>query len=264
MNVDLERALKSLRKLRKAMKDVRGDTSPEQIHGLRTQTRRVESIVHALSPGEQTADRLRKLVKPVRKAAGKVRDMDVLLAKVFELSNDGDQDALVQLSEHLAGAREQHLRKLCRVVERGRKPVRRMAARYARTVKKQARAEGGFSPAACQVLAAELEHWPKLHAENLHEFRIQAKELRYMLQLMPETEPTHMEALTATKDTTGDWHDWLALGEVAGGVLDAEKDGVVLKRIREVTHEKLRTALTTANRLRATMFPAEPRVQRAA
>jgi CHAD domain-containing protein len=259
MNVDMERALKSLHRLRTAMKDLSGDTSPEQIHRLRTQARRLEAIVHALSPGEAAARRLLKLVKPVRKASGKVRDMDVLLAKLFDLSSEGAEEAhepRVRLGEHLARVREQHLDRLCRVVERRRKPVRRLARRYARHLKKEQEAGIAFSPAACQVLMAELEHWPKLHAENLHEFRIRAKELRYMLQLAPSVEPAHMEALTATKDATGDWHDWLELRHIASEVLDNDADHDVLRRIESITRDKLRTALTTANRLRSTMFPA--------
>jgi CHAD domain-containing protein len=264
MDVDMERALKSLRKLRKAMKDASGDTSPEHIHRLRTQARRIEAIVHALTPGDPEAKRLLKLVKPVRKASGKVRDMDVLLAKLFEISSYGGEEALVRLGEHLAGVREKHLHRLCRVVERRRKPARRLIKRYARHLKKQEAAGSGFSPAACQVLMAELEHWPKLHAENLHEFRIRAKTLRYMLQLAPNVEPAHMEALTATKDATGDWHDWLELGAIAAEVLDGEGDRDVLRRIENVRREKLRVALTAANRLRSVMFPRQPQVRRAA
>jgi len=270
MNVDMERALKSLRKLRTAMKDLSGDTSPEQIHRLRTQARRLEAIVHALSPAEANARRLLKMVKPVRKASGKVRDMDALLAKLFDLSSEGAEEAQeapeaqVRLGEHLARLREQHLDRLCRVVERRRKPVRRLTKRYSRDLKKQEVAGSGFSPAACQVLLAELEHWPKLHEENLHEFRIRAKTLRYMLQLAPNVEPAHMEALTATKDATGDWHDWLELGQMASEVLDGEADRDLLRRIEDVTHDKLRIALTTANGLRSTMFPRRQHARRAA
>src|SRR3954471_7383630 len=111
MNVDIERALKSLRKVRKAMKDLSGDTSPEQVHALRTQARRVEAIVHALSPAGTGARKLAKAVKPVRRAAGKARDMDVLMAKLLELSSPREEDtqeALVRLGEHLAGVRQRH------------------------------------------------------------------------------------------------------------------------------------------------------------
>jgi CHAD domain-containing protein len=264
MNVDIERALKSLRRLRTAMKDLSGDTSPEHVHRLRTQARRLEAIVHALSPGDAAARRLLKMVKPVRKASGKVRDMDVLLARLFDLSSEGAEEALVLLGEHLARVREQHLDRLCRVVKRRRKPVRRLTKRYSRDLKKQEVAGSEFSPAACQVLLAELEHWPKLHEENLHEFRIRAKTLRYMLQLAPGVEPAHMEALTATKDATGDWHDWLELGQMASEVLDGEADRDLLRRIADVTHDKLRIALTTANGLRSAMFPRRQHARRAA
>ncbi len=107
------------------------------------------------------------------------------------------------------------------------------------------------SPAAAQMLAAELDNWPKLHAGNLHEFRIRAKELRYMLQLLPEVEAQRIEALGEVKDLAGEWHDWLELRELAKEILDLAADQETLRQIGAVTREKLRAGLAAANRLRS-------------
>lgn len=75
--MELEKVEKPIRKLRKAFKRLSDDPRPEDVHALRTQTRRLEAIVATLRivPAKK-AERLLKSVTPVRKAAGEVRDMD--------------------------------------------------------------------------------------------------------------------------------------------------------------------------------------------
>ena len=76
MALDPEKLQKPLRKLRKSLKQLPGRPSPEVIHDLRTRSRRLEAIVHALmfdrhAPGK----RLLGSIAPIRKRAGKVRDI---------------------------------------------------------------------------------------------------------------------------------------------------------------------------------------------
>jgi CHAD domain-containing protein len=57
-----------VRKLRKSFKNLPKDPSPEAVHKLRTQTRRLEAIVTALTPGQnRKARRLLKALTPVVK-----------------------------------------------------------------------------------------------------------------------------------------------------------------------------------------------------
>jgi CHAD domain-containing protein len=251
MSVDYEKATNSVRKLRKLLNDFPARPSPEEVHKLRTRSRKLEAIVHALSPAhDPDAKRLLKQIKPLRKAAGKVRDMDVLTANLFSLSAQPAGEALVRFTEHLAELRRKHADQLHRVVKRNRKQARRCLKGYT-TFLEQAEAEATvISPAAAQILAAQLEHWPKLHAENLHEFRIHAKELHYMLQLNPLTDEERIQALGETKDAAGAWHDWLELGNMAEEILDPEADRAILDQIHAIIRNKLRAGLTAANRLR--------------
>lgn len=251
MNVDTQKAIKPLRKLRKSLNDFPRTPSPEDVHDLRTHTRRLEAIVHALSPkSEAGAAMLLKLVKPVRKAAGKVRDMDVLLAKVFALTGEPAGEGLLRLAEHLAARRSRHAERLVRVVGRRRKQLRKCLKQYVHGMEESG-SEGALTTlAAPQILVTQLEHWPRLHEKNLHEFRIQAKELRYMLQLAPQADRQRLEALNETKDAAGEWHDWVALKAIADDLLDPESDAEFLKEIAAKTREKLRAGLSAANRLR--------------
>jgi CHAD domain-containing protein len=248
MNVDTQSAVKSLRKLYKLLKDFPAHPSPEDVHDLRTHARRLEAVVHTFSShADRDAERLLRLIKPVRKSAGQVRDMDVFIARIHQIKIEPEGDSLVRLIEHVAKLRQKHLASLHQVIARGRKRTRRSIKQYVGWLRSRI---GEVSPAAPQILAAELDHWPRLHAGNLHEFRIHAKELRYMLQLFPETEQVRMDALADVKDSAGEWHDWVELHAIARDILDPAADRHILHQIREISRDRLRVGLSAADRLR--------------
>jgi len=91
------------------------------VHDLRT--RRIEAMLRALrldtKPNEQ---KLLKTVKPIRRRAGKVRDMDVLTGLATKLQPDGEAECLVALLEHLGAERDQFSRKLSRRVRQDGPP----------------------------------------------------------------------------------------------------------------------------------------------
>src|SRR5277367_4561435 len=105
MGIDLENAQRPLYKLRKWLKHFPKDPAPSDVHALRTQARRLEANTGAFVLGAQTTRHLLKLVAPVRKAAGSVRDMDVLTAHALTLQADGEEDCVVHLLEHLGSMR---------------------------------------------------------------------------------------------------------------------------------------------------------------
>lgn len=258
MSLDLDRASKTVRKLRRLLKSTDAAPTPEAVHKLRTHCRRLEAMLHGFPncAGNQ-ADRLLKMIKPVRRAAGQVRDMDVLIAKAAPLCTGPECEPLIRLLEHLAEMRNKGAQRLRKVVcQRGPK-LRRKLKRVQHSLEQNASADApalSESPAGPQILAAELEHWPKLHRDNLHEFRIRVKELRYMLQFAGARNEQRLESFANVKDTAGDWHDWLELQKVAEQIVNGESDADVLRTIRERTHEKLRAAMTAANALRKQGF----------
>jgi len=254
MRVDIDKAIKPVRRLRKLLKRIPSELMPEYVHKVRTQARKLEATAHAISlTHDRRASRLLKEVKPLRKAAGKVRDMDVMIDKVLSMADgmEGDgRNALLRLTEEMAAAREKSAGGLRRLLRDEGKPLRRKLRGYARRMRKAEPDEVAESMAAPQILTVQLQHWPRLRAENLHEFRIHAKELRYMLQLIPETDEHKLHAFSRVKDVAGEWHDWLQLREYAGKMLDGEADHAVLRRLGEIEHAKLRAALAAANAVR--------------
>ena len=249
VETDLDKARKPGKKLRKLLKDFPRDPSPEDVHALRTGTRKVEATVHALFPeDDRDAKKLLKAMKPVRKAAGHVRDMDVLIANAFTVHADTGQECRVKLVEYLAGLRRKHAGRLNDAIAKQEGRARKLLKKHVERIEEEAAGNSGLDR--IKRVAAELEHWPKLHKDNLHEFRKHAKELRYMLQLKADADRRAMDALGRVKDTAGDWHDWVELLEYAEDVLKPDTDGAVLGEIRETMREKLRLALTEANAVR--------------
>jgi CHAD domain-containing protein len=248
---------KPLKKLRKQLKELPSNPLPADVHSLRTQARRLEATVAAVAPGRNKASRrLLKLITPVRKAAGKVRDMDVLIGDVLTLPDDQGSKSLVRLVEHLARMRVKHARKLRHVVAQQRPEARKQLKQSSKMLKKAVKRDWGdrSGEAAPQILISELGRWPDVDAGNLHMFRIRIKELRYMLQLSDEADQTLIGILGEVKDAIGEWHDWVELLRIAKKVLSAQDDGGNLKQLEKIVNEQFESAVAAANQLRERYF----------
>ncbi len=265
--MDLERVQKPLRQMRKSLKQLPKDPPPETVHKLRTRARTIEAIAGALTqPDEKKAQRLLKSIKPVRKAAGSVRDMDVLTDNALSLPQDSYRESLVHLVEQLGVAREKSLADLLDTIDQQRKTARRNLKQYAKLVRAAlADKNSGSSDttedhselhihAVIGDRVRELSRWPTLSARNLHPFRLKVKELRSILQLLPQTDPVANPALIGTlgkvKDKIGEWHDWQQLAETAREILDPAEDRALLTKIGQTGEQKFREGLASANSLR--------------
>jgi CHAD domain-containing protein len=267
MKLEPDRIEKPFRKLHKQLSAFSAHPRPEDVHSLRTHTRRLEATVTALVLDRDKASRrLLKVIKPVRKTAGKVRDMDVLIGDALTLAPGQSGENLVPLVEHLARMRVRNARKLHAIVLRQRKEARRRLKESTRLLRKalQDDSSAAHDAAAPRILITELGHWPPLDTGNLHMFRLRVKELRYMLQLSDETDERLVDALGQVKDVIGEWHDWVELLRIANKVLDPESDSRILKQIEKIGKDKFQVALTAANQLRERYFPGsgDPRGQK--
>ena len=257
MKLQADDVEKPFRKLRKQLNTFPSNPKPEDVHSLRTQTRRLEATFAALELGQKKKSReLAKLIRPVRKAAGKVRDMDVLIGDVLTISAEPADEAAVRLVEHLAKRRVKDARRLHDVVRRLRRDVRDCLKESGRIIRKTLKDESTTvdSDTGPQILITELSHWPALHEDNLHLFRIRIKELRYMLQLSQHPDEKLVDALGGVKDTVGEWHDWVELLKIAKEVLDPQSDRGIIKRIEDTGNTKLIASLAAANKLRERFF----------
>jgi CHAD domain-containing protein len=258
-----EEVEKPLRRLRKQLSRFPPNPRPEEVHLLRTSTRRLEATVAALViDREKPSRRLVKAIRPVRKAAGKVRDMDVLIGEAMTLPDHQVSEAAIRLVEHLAKMRVKNARKLRGVIRARGEDARRLLKQSSKLIRRKLKDDSGAldGEAAPQILKTELKHWPELDAGNLHLFRIRIKELRYMLQLGQEADEKLVAALGEVKDSIGEWHDWVELLKIARKVLDPRSDYGVLKHIEDAGKQKFEHSLTIANRERERYFSgADPR-----
>lgn len=259
MKLQPDHVEKPLKKLRRQLSGFPSNPRPEQVHSLRTHARHLEATVAALvMDEEEPSRRLLKAIKPVRKAAGKVRDMDVLMADVLTLSENHGSEALVRLLEYLARVRIKSARKLRKVIRSHESDARRLLKKSSKLMRKKLNNDSSAvdGEAAPQILFTELTHWPELNAANLHLFRIRVKELRCMLQLSGQPDDKLVDALGEVKDSIGEWHDWVELLIIARKVLDPQSDREILKNIETTGTQKFDSALGTARKVRAQYLSA--------
>ena len=274
MAIAFDRVQKPLRKLRKSLRNLPADPQPEQVHRLRTRSRQIEAAAAALSPaGEKLTRRLLKSIKPLRKAAGSVRDMDVLAAKAIAFAQEPGQDpgqnlhrdGLARLVEHLQQSRKKSAAGLLAVVDQRKKAARRNLKLYAKQIEgaqdsaSAARGAERQAQAAAAQLTAELDRWPALSARNLHSFLLKVKALRSVLQLLSGTDGelagdpfgnSLIGALGTVKDKIGEWHDWRQLATAAADALDPQQQRELLTAIKKIVRQKLHEALAAADAIR--------------
>lgn len=263
---ELEHIQKALRELGKSVKGLSGNPLPKQVHKLRTSARRVEAITGALPHGKKSR-KLVKSIEPLRKAAGGVRDMDVLTANIRKLGQTVPAESLARLAEHLQTSRAKEVGELHRKLDHKRKALRHNLRQYAESVQQtwpnSGIAANGHSRngrhknsenAIVKHLARELGEFPTLTRDNIHEFRLKVKELRYILQLS-DAGSELVADLGNVQRRIGDWHDWEQLAEIAHAFLESERDHVLLARIDEITQQKLDRGLVAANAMRRRHLP---------
>lgn len=250
-----------LRKLRNSIRDLTKNPRAKEVHRLRTEARRVETLAAAWAPdGAEPAQALLTAIRPVRKIAGRVRDADVLTGNLLSLPQSLHSDSFLQLIEDLRRQRKDDADALRRAAGRRRKVLDRAMEQYARllrtacagTLSDGVEGRSAFEKAARAVaakLTGELCGWPKFSAENLHEFRLKAKALYTLLLLFGDADGVLLKALEKVKERVGDWHDWQQLAEVAAKKLDADEDAALLKRMKKSVEQKRRRALAAANAL---------------
>ena len=261
MPLDQDQLEQPFRKLRKLLKNLSDEPSPEAVHDLRTRIRRIEAIMHALRlDGRRDGRQLLKSVGSIRKKAGQVRDMDVLTSFASTLNSDLEKECHVQLLEHLGVERSRAMQKLHDSVTAEQDDARRRLKGHSVLITKgfQKSTKEDLSkrewPADATALAlrlsSELADWPPLRRDNLHPFRLKVKELRYVLQTGNVQDSRLVKTLGEVKDAIGEWHDWTELAAIAREALDHDRRCKLIKQIRSRADAKFDRALSLAVRMR--------------
>jgi CHAD domain-containing protein len=90
MALDINKIQKPMRKIGKLLNKISNPPTPDEVHDLRTSARKLEASVQALSLDSRGNERrVLKHVGRLRKRAGKVRDMDVLISYASTVHANG-------------------------------------------------------------------------------------------------------------------------------------------------------------------------------
>ena len=273
MAIDLDRIHKPVRRLRRFIKKSPKRPSSGQIHDLRTSARRLETEISSIAPGRPRKNerRLLRHLAKVRKRAGKIRDMDVLVGDTLTVSLTGglraEQDCLVRLLETLGARRTKHVKKMRSLIAAIGKELRyrlkRTASRLEKFLEKTEKskpnpqsdgptsdgpAPDGSAEVMAQALrlAEGLKFPPRLTKKNLHPYRIKVKELRYVLQLADHADQQKfVEKLAEVSDSIGKWHDSEELTAIARDVLDHGAECQLLPKLSAIAESKYAKALVS-------------------
>ena len=264
MALDLARIRKSTRRIGKFVKRNSKRPGSDAVHKLRTSVRHLESALTALEPEKPRVKSLLRDLKKVRRLAGRVRDMDVLTASALSVDVRGEQDCMVRLLEHLGAERDRRARELRRALAKRRHRITRALDRAIDRIERvaeKARASEDSTAVRGAVARAiqyssKLSQPGRLTTKNLHEYRLQVKELRDILRLSGRAaDSTVVRKLEDVKAAIGEWHDWLELADIANDVLDHGTSCALSKRLRDTRDEKFRHASSLARALIAYLRP---------
>lgn len=254
MAFDLSLVQKDIRKMKRFLKHAPKHATPKQVHSLRMAIRRFEAAMRALALDcNANEERLLRKLAELRKRTGKVRDLDVLTGNVANLKLSGEEQCQVELLEYLGAEhadRSQQLHSFA--VKHGESLRRRFkrTATYLNTSAENITANEtalGHTMMSELRLQRELTKPVRLTEDNLHPYRLQIKELRYILEM--EKDPADrvlIETLGQMKDAIGEWHDWQQLAILARDHLSHGSGCKLIPLLQETAQKKLKHALTVA------------------
>jgi CHAD domain-containing protein len=210
------------------------DPKPRPVHRLRTATRRIEgqftmlALIPEIPEHDRLARKASRLLKQLRRAAGKVRDLDVQLDLIQSITPEKAVPALerdsAELSAALEDQREAAADKLLGKLRRRQADV---AALLESIIEALGPVEGlALSPVQLTTLARDwfagnMPTEPDGNADDpdyLHAIRKNAKLARYISENAPRSAKTPRRLAASfelVQETGGHWHDWLVLARIA-------------------------------------------------
>jgi CHAD domain-containing protein len=201
-----------------------GDPKAKPVHKLRTETRRIEAQLllldqmHVLPPFRKEAAKVRKHLKRLRRAAGRVRDLDVQckLLEKEETQADAKRDARA-MAKLLMQRREEAVDELLEQLEKRQTKLTNALEALLEQLKPAAHLE-----LAATELLAMIERQFRNNRElkvqepttdQLHTLRKTAKVARYLAENAPGSRRAKQTAkqYESLQQAGGEWHDWMEL-----------------------------------------------------
>jgi CHAD domain-containing protein len=208
--------------LKAAMAKCAEAPKPKPVHHLRSTTRRMEATLELLvttadlPPLPKKSKAFRKSLRRLRRAAGRVRDLDVhrdLLSPYKTISDTA------RLEQYLDVARKKEAKKLQQRLAKDEQEIQRALDKLETTLAPLTDLDlsgGGIADTAQRWLATAV-HGLDLHSDDdLHSIRKACKTARYIAEIGSEASKAAAslaKRLNGVQQITGAWHDYLMLLE---------------------------------------------------
>jgi len=244
--------------LKAVMTECADAPKPKAVHRLRSTTRRMEAILELLTTStnlpnnHQNEKSFRKYLRKIRRAAGKVRDIDVHLEILAAYKTIGDAEVL---EKDLNAARKKLAIKLQERLLKNNHDVQlaldNLETALAPLVDLDLSGEG-LTHVAQSWLATAVHGLDPQQDDGLHSIRKACKTARYMAEVGSETSKTATALAKRMNDiqqTTGVWHDYLLLLNEAHTSLP--NDSALIERIHAKALQLRRKAESKARPLQS-------------
>jgi CHAD domain-containing protein len=245
MSTSSERSRLAFRKTERALVKLSDAQTVESVHGFRTSTRRLQTLLEQLLPQrDRNQKRLLKMLDRIRRRAGKVRDIDVQLAALRSLKVPQEPRRKTQLMQGLIELRAKHEKKLRKILTK--ETIREIRKRLKRGAKDlRAETTQDALSVARSMLKEVIRPAGPVSEDLLHQYRMVVKRARYAAEFAPKSaEATHFIAqLKRLQDAVGNWHDWLTLTQSASKRLGDVSQSSLVAALHNVTGSKFRHAV---------------------
>jgi len=245
MSIAPERSKLVFQKTERDLRRLCSDQRPESVHSYRTTSRRLQTLLEDLiSERDRSQKKLLKMLRRIRKRAGKVRDLDVQLSALRSLKIPQEPRRKTQLMQRLIALRAQHEKKLCKALAKDKiREIRKRLKKASQQIRLESKADP-LTIARQMLIEVSLPAGPRSEAQ-LHQYRIVVKRARYVAEFAPKSpESTNFIAeLKRLQDALGNWHDWLSVTNSAAERLGDVNQSSLVAALHNVTGGKLRNAV---------------------
>jgi len=275
MHLKRKKATEILRRLSELLEKKPAKLDEEDVHHMRTNTRKAETLLDALPAKLAKRARMESQLKKLRKRAGAVRDADVQIGLLSALSLHSAPPSAAGQKEHLTQAlhlqRTMGLKRLNKFLEKNASDLRKRLAilhdhlpknhsHHAASLEKIADdGDDALNEAIRRFRQLAVEH-PVLNPSNLHDFRKRCKHIRYLAELGNETtESRHFaQQLTSVQDAIGSWHDWQTLHALAFQLGMHHDLLAVIQTLEDMERHKYAEAIRVAeDAMKSTALPCK-------
>lgn len=232
------------------------DPSQDDIHDLRTETRRADATIRLFETAlpRKRSQGLRQQLKRIRHAAGTVRDIDVLLPRLFDLRSCLPDFVVNHLVHRAKAARAKHVSRCIRVCRKA--TTSQMGSKSLALVKKLDKVEFGQVEVR-DLLGIQMNQFQKefegevdalvLGSGRYHQVRIKARRFRYCLESVETLLGNHVageaiELLSTLQDSLGEIQDCrgvIQYLEESASACDDDTVAIILREIAGQQSKKL-------------------------